>query len=57
MAIDYANKGVYINMVSYPAVPLDQQRFRATVIHSHTKADLDKLIEVTASVFANAVKA
>jgi len=56
MAIEYANHGIYINMVSYPAVPLDQQRFRATVIYSHTKEDIDKLVEVTEQVFANAVK-
>ncbi len=51
LAIDYDKENIFINLVDYPAVPLDQQRFRATVIHSHTKRDLDLLIRTTERIF------
>jgi len=53
MAIAYDEANIFISLVAYPAVPLDQQRFRATVMHSHTKADMDRLVEVTRKIFQN----
>lgn len=51
LAADFDKEDIFVNLVDYPAVPLDQQRFRATVIHSHTKRDLDKLVCVTEKIF------
>lgn len=53
MAIAYDRLGVFINMVAYPAVPLDQQRFRATVTIDHSREDIDKLVSATGLVFAD----
>lgn len=36
--------GFFLNMVEFPAVPLDKQRFRISVMATHTKEDLDDLI-------------
>lgn len=36
--------GLFLNAVEYPAVPLDKQRFRVSVMATHTKDDLDTLI-------------
>ena len=52
LAVEYDRENIFLNLVDYPAVPLDQQRFRATVIVSHTKADLDRLIQVTRDIFS-----
>jgi len=51
LAIAYDQENIFINLVDYPAVPLSQQRFRATVIYSHTHEDLDKLINATQKIF------
>ena len=51
LAVDYDKEDIFVNLVDYPAVPLDQQRFRATVIVSHTKEDLDRLIDATQRIF------
>ena len=51
LAVEYDREDIFLNLVDYPAVPLEQQRFRATVIVSHTKEDLDRLIEVTQKIF------
>jgi len=39
-------EGIYINPVPYPAVPRNQTRFRASIMATHTKEDLDKTLEV-----------
>lgn len=51
LAMEYDLENIFINLVDYPAVPLDQQRFRATVVVSHTEEDLDRLISVTLKIF------
>lgn len=51
LAVEFDKENIFMNLVDYPAVPLDQQRFRATVIVSHTKKDLDKLIDATHRIF------
>ncbi len=39
-------RGIFLNAVQYPAVPLDRQRLRISVMATHTQADLDRLLEV-----------
>jgi glycine C-acetyltransferase len=43
-------EGIYISSVPYPAVPRDQTRFRASIMATHTKEDLDTSLEVLEKV-------
>ncbi|MGB3622036.1 MAG: pyridoxal phosphate-dependent aminotransferase family protein [Ketobacter sp.] len=52
LAVEYDKENIFVNLVDYPAVPLDQQRFRATVIVSHTKQDLERLISATQRIYS-----
>jgi len=40
--------GVFVNSVEYPAVPKSQQRFRISIMATHTKEDIDRLKEAIA---------
>lgn len=51
-ALRFHEAGVFVNCVEYPAVPLDQQRFRVSLMATHTKEDIDRLVEVTADVWS-----
>ncbi len=44
--------GIFINSIEYPAVPVSQQRFRISLMATHTKADIDRLLEVVEEVWA-----
>jgi glycine C-acetyltransferase len=43
--------GVFVNAVEYPAVPRREQRFRISLMATHTRADLDRLLESVATVW------
>lgn len=43
-------EGVYINPVPYPAVPRHKTRFRATIMATHTREDLDYTLNVLEKV-------
>ncbi len=43
-------EGLYINPVPYPAVPRDRTRFRASVMATHTKEDLNFALETLEKV-------
>jgi glycine C-acetyltransferase len=45
--------GIFINSVEYPAVPVTQQRFRISLMATHTREDLDRLVEGIADVWQN----
>ena len=51
-ALRFHEAGVFVNCVEYPAVPIDQQRFRVSLMATHTKDDIDRLLEVTADIWA-----
>lgn len=40
------DKGIFLNSIEYPAVPKNQQRLRISLMATHTKSDLDRLITV-----------
>jgi glycine C-acetyltransferase len=42
--------GIFANPVEYPAVPLDQQRLRLSVMATHTEADLQQTIRAFETV-------
>lgn len=48
-------RGVFVNAVEYPAVPLDRQRFRVSVMSEHSEEDIARLLEVFGDVVAPAV--
>lgn len=39
-------RGIFLNVIEYPAVPEGQERFRISVTTEHTKQDIDRLTEV-----------
>jgi len=45
-------RGIYVNPVLYPAVPLLDQGFRATLTALHTRADIDALVAAVREVLA-----
>lgn len=50
MSIRVHEEGLYINPVPYPAVPIDKTRFRATIMATHTREDLDFALHVLEKV-------
>lgn len=46
--------GAFVNYVEYPAVPADKQRFRVSVMATHTPSDMERLIGAFREVFAEA---
>ena len=45
--------GIFMNSIEFPAVPVSQQRFRVSLMASHTKADIDKLVETVSYVWTD----
>lgn len=51
MAYEFHERGIFVNSVEYPAVPVSQQRFRVSVMATHTGEDIDRLVEAVAEVW------
>ncbi|MEN8226451.1 MAG: pyridoxal phosphate-dependent aminotransferase family protein, partial [Bacteroidota bacterium] len=43
-AYQFHKEGIFLNAIEYPAVPVDKQMFRISIMATHTRSDLDKLI-------------
>jgi glycine C-acetyltransferase len=43
-ASHFHQSGIFVNSIEYPAVPLHQQRFRISLMATHTKEDIDRLL-------------
>ena len=43
--------GVFVNSIEYPAVPISQQRFRISLMATHTMQDIDKLLAAVEEVW------
>ncbi len=52
-AFEFHRLGIFVNSVEFPAVPLDRQRFRISVMCEHTRDDLDRLLEAVDNVWRN----
>jgi glycine C-acetyltransferase len=52
-AFEFHQKGIFINSIEYPAVPKSQQRFRISIMATHTKEDIDRLMEVISEIWGN----
>jgi glycine C-acetyltransferase len=53
-ALLFHEKNIFINAVEYPAVPASKQRFRISIMATHTKEDIDALAAVTAEIWNDA---
>ena len=42
-AREFHAQGIFVNSIEYPAVPANQQRFRISIMASHTREDIDRL--------------
>jgi len=47
----FHNRGIFVNLIEFPAVPFSQQRFRISVMATHTKDDIDQLLTVVKGVW------
>jgi glycine C-acetyltransferase len=45
--------GIFMNSIEFPAVPVSQQRFRISLMASHTKADIDRLVETVSYIWTD----
>ena len=43
-AFKFHQRGIFLNSIEYPAVPVSQQRFRISLMATHTREDIDKLM-------------
>jgi glycine C-acetyltransferase len=50
-AYEFHKKGIFVNSIEYPAVPKSQQRFRISIMATHTKDDIDRLMEATVEIW------
>jgi len=50
-SFEFHQKGIFINSIEYPAVPKSHQRFRISIMATHTKEDIDRLMEVIAEIW------
>lgn len=46
MSRRFHEEGIYVNAIPHPAVPKGQERFRFSVMATHTREDLDRTLEV-----------
>ena len=51
-AREFHARGVFVNSIEYPAVPVNQQRFRISIMASHTQEDIDRLVDTVEHVWA-----
>ncbi|HUL43310.1 MAG TPA: aminotransferase class I/II-fold pyridoxal phosphate-dependent enzyme [Bacteroidota bacterium] len=51
MAYKFHSLGIFVNSVEYPAVPISQQRFRVSLMATHTREDIDNLVEAVERVW------
>jgi 8-amino-7-oxononanoate synthase len=45
--------GIFMNSIEYPAVPLSQQRFRVSLMATHRKEDINKLVDTIEEVWSD----
>jgi glycine C-acetyltransferase len=50
-SFEFHQKGIFINSIEYPAVPKSQQRFRISIMATHTKQDIDRLMEAITEIW------
>ncbi len=48
---DLHRRGIFLNTIEYPAVPVNQQRFRISLMATHTEEDIDQMLNVFGEVW------
>lgn len=48
----FHERGMFVNSIEYPAVPVAQQRFRISIMATHTGNDIDRLVHAVQDVWA-----
>jgi glycine C-acetyltransferase len=48
----FERAGLFVNVVQYPAVPVGQQRLRISLMATHTRADIDRLLGCVEEVWS-----
>jgi glycine C-acetyltransferase len=48
----FHERGIFLNSVEYPAVPVSQQRFRISLMAVHTREDIDRLLDTIVEVWS-----
>lgn len=48
---EFHRRGIFLNTIEYPAVPVNQQRFRISLMATHTEEDVDRLLDTFAEVW------
>ena len=52
-ALQFHEKGIFLNPIEFPAVPSSKQRFRISIMATHTYEDLDRLAESVEEIWHN----
>jgi len=50
-SFEFHQKGIFINSIEYPAVPKSQQRFRISIMATHTREDINRLMEAITEIW------
>ncbi|MFQ5798711.1 MAG: aminotransferase class I/II-fold pyridoxal phosphate-dependent enzyme [Bacteroidota bacterium] len=51
-AYRFHEAGIFMNSIEYPAVPINQQRFRISIMATHTREDINRLLECVEDVWS-----
>lgn len=52
-ALLFHDRDIFINAIEYPAVPANRQRFRISIMATHTREDIDCLAEAVEAVWSD----
>lgn len=48
---EFHRRGIFVNSIEYPAVPVSQQRFRISMMAVHTREDIDALLSAVKEIW------
>ncbi|HEU5147235.1 MAG TPA: pyridoxal phosphate-dependent aminotransferase family protein [Chryseosolibacter sp.] len=51
-ALELHRRNIFINAIEYPAVPMSESRFRISIMATHTRDDINRLVEAIDEVWA-----
>jgi glycine C-acetyltransferase len=51
LSADFHKEGIFLSPIEYPAVPMNQQRFRISLMCEHTRADIDRLADTATAIW------
>ncbi len=54
-SLAFHERGIFVNSIEYPAVPVSQQRFRISLMATHTHEDIRRLLTAVQEVWSTCV--